>query len=74
MFIETAFMLYRHDKRGTIGLPLKPETLKVWPDNDMELTWHKEESNGRMADNESIKRKLQECIDPMNLEGSCKSA
>ena len=39
------------------------------PDNDIELTGHKEESNGRMADREWIKMKLQECIDPMNPEG-----
>ena len=41
----------------------------LYPDNEPELTGHKEESTGRMADKESIKRKLQECIDPMNPEG-----
>ena len=29
MFIETTFMRYGHSKRGTIGLTLKPETLKI---------------------------------------------
>ena len=41
----------------------------LYPDNDTELTGHKEEYKGRMADRESIKRKLQENIDPMNPEG-----
>ena len=40
------------------------------PDDDTELTDHKEESKGRIStdktDRESIRRKLQECIDPMN--------
>ena len=43
------------------------------PDDDAELTDHKEESKGRIstdkADRESIRRKLQECIDPMNPDG-----
>ena len=42
------------------------------PDNDTELPGHKEEYKGRIsgdnADMESIKRKLQECIVPMNQE------
>ena len=29
MFIETTFMRYGHDPRGTIGITLKPETLKT---------------------------------------------
>ena len=41
----------------------------LYPDNYTELTGHKEESKGRMADRESIKRKLQECTDSMNPEG-----
>ena len=41
----------------------------LYPDNDTELTGHKEESKGRMAGRKLIKRKLQECIDPMNPEG-----
>ena len=45
----------------------------LYPDNDTELSNHKEESKGRIsgdkADRESIKRKLQECITPMNPEG-----
>ena len=45
----------------------------LYPDNNTELTGHKEESKGRIsgdkADREWIKRKLQECIDPMNPEG-----
>ena len=41
----------------------------LYPDNGTELTGHKKESKGRKADRESIKRKLQECIDPMNPEG-----
>ena len=45
----------------------------LYPDNDNELTGHKEESKGRIsgdkADRESIRRKLQECIDPMNPDG-----
>ena len=82
VFIETTFMRYGHGKRGIIGVTFKPETLKVWalslhftesfkfyPDNDAELTGRKEESKGRMAARELIKRKLQECIDPMNPKG-----
>ena len=41
----------------------------LYPDNGPELTGHKEESTGRMADKELIKRKLHECIDPINPEG-----
>ena len=29
MFIKTTFMCYGHDKRGIIGVTLKPETLKL---------------------------------------------
>ena len=43
------------------------------PDDDVELTDHKEESKGRIstdkADRESIRRRLQEFIDPMNPDG-----
>ena len=42
------------------------------PDDDSELTGHKEELKGRInsdkADRESIRKKLQECIDPLNPE------
>ena len=45
----------------------------LYPDNDTELTGHKEESKGRIrgdkADRESIKKKLQKYIDPMNPDG-----
>ena len=45
----------------------------LYPDNDTELTGHEEESKGRIsgdkADRESMKRKLQECKDPMNPAG-----
>ena len=45
----------------------------LYPDNDTELTGHKEESkaeiSGDKADRESIKGKLLECIDSMNPEG-----
>ena len=45
----------------------------LYPDNDTELTGHKEESKGTIsgdkADRESIRRKLQERIDPMNPDG-----
>ena len=42
------------------------------PDDDTELPEHKEETKGRIAadkaDRESVRRKLQQCINPMNPE------
>ena len=52
---------------------LKPTYLQdlsrlLYPDNETELTGHNEESKGRIsgdkADRGSIKKKLQECVDP----------
>ncbi|KAJ8884145.1 hypothetical protein PR048_016002 [Dryococelus australis] len=72
MYIDTTFIRYGHGKGGTIGISLKPETLKTWALKSSYFTSmsHKEEGKRRVlsdkTDREGVRLKLELCIDPLN--------